>query len=777
VLASLVGLVWSECAKPVFKDDAADKVDADFKKMRRGKDYTKIQVSFRPFELVEEPSCVNNDQFLLEYSNDGEEFTALDGKAEARPGKYTFTIDVLPCKNYYIKLWVQGEGGSTELQLPNPVQALTDDELKVSGYTPNPPTDITYQVGSEGLSISWTPSECALSYEISYLKVDSEDSPIEKKVAAADGNSVDLSEGLEPCSAYQYWVYAVVGEEYSDEIEGYFNTAPDPSAASLLTPIVEQNVDSLKVTWNTWDKLTCVPKYEVEVCANADECLAQEIVEVNSDLPTVDYTIENLEQCTAYTLSIKPLYEGIDLEPKAIETKTLSPSLEALTGSLGPVQAKELGAQIVQVSWNPVQCAQQYVVYQKTETDDSDWEEVHNAVTTETSMEFAGVPCTAYHYGVRVLIDDEKSDIVEIDAPITTKLDTHEEFVAPNLEITAQPDGAVLTWDHGACINGYKVRACRQDGDEKICEFEEEFEIPSNDHNVSREITGLKPCSPFFVEIFPQIPETEIAPSAKDFSTTSPEPTPPEEYNVNLADDLKTVELNWTSVECATGYKIIQEITDNEVVTKWETDDVNELSTTLQNQEPCVTYRYGIASVVGGLDSAPTEWTEVPVPPRNGEENKPKLEIKLRDTDNDTLTLVVNSDGDNNKCPVESYHLKYNTDEMQIPAEEVAEGEIVLDFPGASGLVVLEARMKYKGFEDWSGWTNNNPPKLEKEEPGSTDLLVPIVIGVLVAVVVIVVVIFFIVKRRKTNQKYDTEKADGTTDETEKLNEVENPKA
>ena len=68
-----------------------------------------------------------------------------------------------------------------------------------------------------------------------------------------------------------------------------------------------------------------------------------------------------------------------------------------------------------------------------------------------------------------------------------------------------------------------------------------------------------------------------------------------------------------------------------------------------------------------------------------------------------------------------------------------------------------------------------------KTDSANGDLLVPIVIGVLVAVIVIVVIIFFIVKRRKTSQKYDAEKANGTTDETEKLNDseklTENPKA
>ena len=56
---------------------------------------------------------------------------------------------------------------------------------------------------------------------------------------------------------------------------------------------------------------------------------------------------------------------------------------------------------------------------------------------------------------------------------------------------------------------------------------------------------------------------------------------------------------------------------------------------------------------------------------------------------------------------VEEYHLRYNTEEKTIRAEEVdEEGQIVLSVAGASGIEVLEARIKYEGFEDLSEWGN-----------------------------------------------------------------------
>merc|ERR1712110_252831 len=269
-----------------------------------------------------------------------------------------------------------------------------------------------------------------------------------------------------------------------------------------------------------------------------------------------------------------------------------------------------------------------------------------------------------------------------------------EEFVAPNLELTPTDTSVQLTWDHGACIPGYKVEVCRDEADEmdQQC-VQEEFTVESNAHNISQTIGGLEPCSPHNVKIFPTDGDGVVmkmkSPETK-FNTDSPAATPPEEYNVYLDEDKKTVHLNWTYVKCATGYKIQQELTENQIETSWETPDVDLLSTSLQDQEPCVTYRYGIAAVVGGETSEPTDWTEISIPPRNGERNIPKVEILLKDEVNDTLTLLVNSDGDNNNCPVEEYHLRYNTEEKTIRAEEVDEGQIVLSVAGASGIEVLE---------------------------------------------------------------------------------------
>jgi hypothetical protein len=274
--------------------------------------------------------------------------------------------------------------------------------------------------------------------------------------------------------------------------------------------------------------------------------------------------------------------------------------------------------------------------------------------------------------------------------------------------------------------------------------------------------------------------EVKIVSSNRAFVTAAPEPTPPEDSNVTLSNDHQFVELNWSKVRCATGYKILQQVGESEAETTWATEDVNLLSNRIQNPVPCTNYKYGIAAVVGGVDSAPTEWQDITVPPREGEDNKPTMGDVSKE--NDTLSFELKPDGDNSKCKVENYEIKYfDGKDQQMVTFSVGdvENNIIL-LESVTGDPHIYARVKYEGFETPSGWTNNIIPPT-KTDSANGDLLVPIVIGVLVAVIVIVVIIFFIVKRRKTSQKYDAEKANGTTDETEKLNDseklTENPKA
>ena len=88
-------------------------VKTAFKESRRRTDFTKIEVDATPFNLVENGACVNGDEMILQYNNDGgEEWTAVDVKPKSTGGgKYKFTVkDIAPCMDHYFKIFLSGEG-------------------------------------------------------------------------------------------------------------------------------------------------------------------------------------------------------------------------------------------------------------------------------------------------------------------------------------------------------------------------------------------------------------------------------------------------------------------------------------------------------------------------------------------------------------------------------------------------------------------------------------------------------------------------------------------
>ena len=60
---------------------------------------------------------------------------------------------------------------------------------------------------------------------------------------------------------------------------------------------------------------------------------------------------------------------------------------------------------------------------------------------------------------------------------------------------------------------------------------------------------------------------------------------------------------------------------------------------------------------------------------------------------------------------------------------------------------------------------------MEKQTLQEMNFLVPIIIGSVVALALIVTVIFLVLKSKKGQAKYDSEKANGNTDESKKLND------
>ena len=592
VLALLVTGARSKCSQPSFKADATSRVEAGFKTiMKRGQlnyDYRTIDIVYSPFLMVEDPACIEEAQLNLEVKSGAGNWIAATGRPDVLGGgKYKWTIAAVPCVDHVFKFWVNGPGGQAALEYPDPVKAATSDQLIASRFTPERPTAVNVvDLAASAVTVSWTAAECATAYDISYGTVLSSDR--KSQIVPASAGSQLVIKGLKPCTEYIIDIFAVVGEDnYSpDEASINFVTPPEPSSAASLQPEVTSDLHTMTALWRAYDTLSCVEKYSVSVCREQEDCLAPQEVSRNDALDYLKYETDNLERCSPYTLQIKPLYMEKDMAPKIIDFRTKSPTATDISTSLLPVEATTGEGQKIHVSWSPVQCADYYEVFQKVNSGGGDWEVVMK--TDKVKVTLNGVPCTEYRYGVMVTIDGVKSEIVEVPEPVITQLDDSEAFVAPNLEIEPLEDGAVLTWDHGACISGYVVKACTVEGD-KMCE-EATIYRDSTVHNITHELTGLHACAPYTLEIQPIVTDAEFEPDTTEFRTAFPPAIPPPAFSAVYKGG--RVELEWAEVECASGYKILQRTGgEEEERTVWETEDPRQIHRTMDGPEPCVQYR------------------------------------------------------------------------------------------------------------------------------------------------------------------------------------------
>ena len=93
------------------------------------------------------------------------------------------------------------------------------------------------------------------------------------------------------------------------------------------------------------------------------------------------------------------------------------------------------------------------------------------------------------------------------------------------------------------------------------------------------------------LQIYPSTADGELDAEPRQFRTENPIPRAPDSVEVGLNMVTNRVDLSWSKVECATGYKIHQKLEHSDTQTDWNSDNVMELAVSLESPEPCVTYR------------------------------------------------------------------------------------------------------------------------------------------------------------------------------------------
>lgn len=412
------GLICSSLSvTPSFLENAGDFMDVGFKKMvRRGednKDFSRLEIEARPLLMVVDKEGISKDEITIEVRAGDNEWEEITEPPSKRGGVYRWTVsNVKPCVEHTVRLGLRTmDGIKTSFTYPKPIPAANIDEITASGYRPEQPKDVVVSHYSEGeLKVSWTPSQCATLYDVTYQNV------ADGKTASqqTEGTSLVINDNIQSCSEYEIRVTAIIGEEYSEESIVTFSTQPVINAVEKVNPIMQSDENSLIAKWKGFEKLSCITEYMVSICKEDEECLTSEKVKRDDSLQFIEYkSPKMLEECTEYTMNIKPIHSIVDMSSKRLKFRTKAYQPENVASLISLVETHVDDEQMVALKWNPIKCANHYEVFQKENIPEKEWERV--GITEESLIKNKGVPCTEYKYGVKVTIDDHESEIVEFD--------------------------------------------------------------------------------------------------------------------------------------------------------------------------------------------------------------------------------------------------------------------------------------------------------------------------------------------------------------------------
>ena len=779
-----------------FKEGAESHVTVRRSTRRGAKN--KAEILWDPTAMLTDPTRYKVAAAELEMRQDDQSdwnIAEVDTKNHNRYIKWS--VKVKPCKKYHFRIKVTGNDvESMEACLPinSVLDSLSEEDIKKSGYTPEPVRGFEADVHAEHAELKWDPSDCAESYEVGYIAAGDEgDATTVKPVGLLTSVSVS---NLQPCTRYETFVYASFCDRYS-EISTEFATEPRLDAANTLEVETNAGLNSVQVSWPTWKAVSCIDKYTVKACvAGTEECTADEEVQKAVGSPFVSQKVTGLQPCTEYTLHIQPLFKDLNIEAKVISFHT--DSMDADQVNVGTVGSEFRDGSIF-ISWAEVKCATKYKVYQR-EIGVDEWMEVDE--TGDTAMTVRELTtCTRYQFAITaVLVDAEDRETEtekELGPETVTELDETTHFRAPRFSAQAGDNTLDIVWGHADCIESYMVKVCPKEGLYTDCPSEPVVPEDNGNKEISHTISGLESCTEYDVHIIPVLQGKEFTAHPETVRTTNGIPEAPQ-FDVVLKDGSSEASITWTPVNCASAYKIYYKVEEDGP----ESEDVevalnSEKEKTFAENRPCQTYSYAVTTMVNEEESERPEndWKNIVMPPKT--DLQPTL--KMVTHDEGKVTLKIDLADENKQCGIDQYEVVYSketsccgddcaTETKVFKPEELNNGDIVVNVTGDVTGKIFKARVLYKDHAEWSRQAEFG----EKAEQrcgggGASELpLIPIVVGVAVLALVVIVVTVLLVKRSR-NRNFDPEKAENGNgpnknhhqnlvnsdeEETQKLNEA-----
>jgi len=427
ILASSISSI--DAKQPEFKTNAVDSIKIEHKNQYRRSethhDYTKLEIEASIMEMLEDNTVIDKNRVEIEFKSEVmEEYKKLDAEPSMRGGVYRWTIsDIVPCHDHNVRLSVfdAESEDKTTFSYPHTIVApSTQDIIKENGYKPKQPESIEFgNSNGESMEVSWTPSHCAQSYEVVYRPIEAKTIKTIKTV-----NSRIMLDGLDSCQEYEVTVVPQLGDQDGDEIIDTFMTYPSEDEAEKLEPIIVPSTESVSVKWRGSEKLSCIPRYNVQVCDVNRNCHNNEELARDDSLAFMEFnSASSLDMCTPYTVDIRPVHSKVYLRPKTLNFKTLAQPMESIPSSLGPLTASIGSDRVISLTWSPISCADSYNVYRR-EVDSDTWELVGSTKTNTFQQQ--GESCSEFIYGVAASMEGIESEKVETDEPVFTDVNNDE---------------------------------------------------------------------------------------------------------------------------------------------------------------------------------------------------------------------------------------------------------------------------------------------------------------------------------------------------------------
>lgn len=694
----IVEIIGEQCE---LLESGEDSFSVRFETDRRGdlKSLDTIEVVAYYNEII--PAHCTDQLFLTMEVTDGEYRVIMEQRQTKRDRKkkqryFLWKVSsVVPCRTNRFRLVVGEQFLEAELP-PADIEYMEKFEFK-----PGKLSNIKYRYDQ----LSWDRLQCATDYKVEIFNINDETEIVNDITSETN---IDLS-NFDHCEEYEYVIIPHVGEFESVDDEGYgeFTRAPNLDTLKDLEIEVEPSVRSAIISWVISEDVSCVDKYDVQVCKVHDDnyCITETVYDPNDEM-RFQVNIIGLGQAMPYIVRLKAVYRGNTFyksEEKHFDTRIDLDTFNVKAES-------EFG--VVTVSWPLVAIADSYQVYRQYK-DSDDWEllgEVNNSPIFETNEE----PCVDVTYAVSVVTSDMHYNMKETNS-VTILLDDSLAFAPEDLGVVPSTTNAMITFKHLECIDSYKTSICDE---YNVCsEDEEQAEYNIEEDMVIVNVPNLVPCEMYYVHVVPHLYERpwQGEPLIVDILTEELlEPPTEESISIEEWSQNSPMMISWENTTCATGYELFFQNMNEHEDYLYKLSE--EMSVVIENEElrSCTDYEFQIVAVSGENRSADATLGHLRVGPLIGslEQFEPNIIMGVQSLD------ITFPDDKDLRCIDE-----YLIDICEIDGECIIRESKTFDdeMPSFStdGLTPasvynIEIRLKYKG-EEVHLYSNNSATRLDME--------------------------------------------------------------